>query len=101
MSENQIDRIAASSRFQELVQKRTRLTWTLTAVVFSIYFTFVLVIAFAPSVLAIPLGDGVTTLGIPVGILIILAAFGVTGFYVKRANTEFDDLTEKLIEETE
>ena len=39
-----------------------------------------------------------TTVGIPVGIAIIVFAFGLTGIYVKRANSEFDDLTTKIKE---
>jgi len=101
MSQDQIGRISSSPRFQELVAKRDRLTWRLTAAVLAIYFTFVLIVAFVPSVLAIPLGTGVTTIGIPVGILIILAAFGLTGIYVRKANSEFDRITEQLIRETE
>lgn len=101
MAQDQIGRIAASPRFQELVEKRRSFTMKLTGAILAIYFTFVLVVAFVPSVLAIPLGDGVTTVGIPVGILIILAAFGLTGIYVKKANSEFDDITDKLIRETE
>lgn len=101
MSQDQISRIAASPRFQELVSKRNKLTIQLTAVMLAIYFAFVLVVAFAPGLLAIPLGSGVTTIGIPIGIVIILSAFGLTGLYVRKANSEFDDLTEKLIQETE
>lgn len=101
MSDDRINRIAASQGFQELVTKRNRLTWQLTAVMLVIYFAFVLIVAFAPGVLAIPLGTGVTTIGIPVGILIILAAFGLTGFYVRKANREFDEISDKIVRETE
>lgn len=101
MSQDQIGRIAANPRFQELVAKRGQFTWRLTAVILAIYFAFVLIVAFVPWVLAIPLGSGVTTVGIPVGILIILAAFGLTGIYVRKANSEFDRITEQLIRETE
>jgi uncharacterized membrane protein (DUF485 family) len=38
----------------------------------------------------------VTTVGIPVGIGVILSAFILTGIYVRRANTEFDELTAKI-----
>ena len=101
MAENQIDRITASPKFQELVRKRNRLTRQLTTVILVIYFAFVLVVAFAPGLLAIRLGSGVTTIGIPVGILIILAAFGLTGLYVRKANREFDEISDQIIRETE
>jgi len=101
MPENQIDRITASPKFQELVAKRNRLTRQLTALMLAIYFAFVLIVAFAPGILAVRLGDGVTTIGIPIGILIILAAFGLTGLYVRKANREFDEISDQIIRETE
>ena len=39
-----------------------------------------------------------TTVGIPVGIGVIVSAFVLTGIYVARANTTFDDLTKEIIE---
>ena len=39
-----------------------------------------------------------STVGIPVGVIVIIIAFVLTGIYVKRANTEFDDLTRKIKE---
>ena len=64
----------------------------------AIYFGFILVVAFAPSLLATPIAGGTTTLGIPIGIGVILAAFVLTGLYVRRANTEFDVATQRIIE---
>ncbi len=61
------------------------------------YFCFILTIAYAPSVFATPLWDGsVTTLGIPVGIGVILISFILTGVYVKKANQEFDQILNRL-----
>jgi uncharacterized membrane protein (DUF485 family) len=63
-----------------------------------IYFGFVLTIAYNKEFLAQSLSGGVTTVGIPVGIGVILSAFVLTGIYVARANTAFDDLTKQIIE---
>ena len=63
-----------------------------------IYFGFVLLVAFAKPFLATPIGNGVTTIGIPLGIFVIVAAFILTGIYVRRANSEFDDLTRDIVE---
>jgi uncharacterized membrane protein (DUF485 family) len=41
----------------------------------------------------------VITVGLPVGVIIILAAFLLTGIYVRRANSEFDDLNHDIIKE--
>ena len=40
------------------------------------------------------------TVGIPIGVLIILSAFVLTGIYVRRANTEFDLLNQQIVEES-
>jgi uncharacterized membrane protein (DUF485 family) len=84
--------------FEELVAKRTRFAWILSAAMLVIYFGFIAVIAFAPKVLGEPIGGGVTTVGIPVGLFVIVSAFVLTGIYVTRANTEFDSITQKIIE---
>ena len=52
-----------------------------------------------PKLLGTPI-SGVITLGIPVGVFIIVAAFVLTGIYVRRANSEFDELNRQIIEET-
>jgi uncharacterized membrane protein (DUF485 family) len=84
--------------FQELVRRRARLAWSLTALMIAIYFGFILAIAYDKALLSQRLGGGVTTLGIPVGIGVIVAAFVLTGIYVARANSAFDDLTQRLRE---
>ena len=80
------------------MRKRTRFAWILSATMLVIYFGFVAIIAFAPKVLALPIGNGVTTVGIPVGLFVIISAFVLTGIYVRRANIEFDPITRKIIE---
>jgi uncharacterized membrane protein (DUF485 family) len=99
MSSDALERVKRDPRFQDLVAKRTRFAWVLSAIILCIYFGFIFIIAFAPKVLGTPIGDGVTTLGIPVGVLVIISAFVLTGIYVYRANSEFDALTRQIIEE--
>lgn len=92
-----VEKIKTDPKYQELVAKRSRFAWTLTIVMLVVYFSFILVIAFKPSMLGTPLSpDAVTTVGIPVGIAVIVIAFVLTGIYVKRANTEFDELTSAI-----
>jgi uncharacterized membrane protein (DUF485 family) len=79
---------------------RAKLGVTLSILVCIIYFGFILLVAFAPGFLGASLTGGVTTVGIPVGILVIVAAFLLTGYYVNRANGTYDTLTKEIIEET-
>jgi uncharacterized membrane protein (DUF485 family) len=98
MSENELSRLQHEPLFKELVARRTRFAWQLSAAMLVIYFGFIAVIAFAPKVLGTPIGNGVTTVGIPVGLLVIISAFVLTGIYVARANAQFDPMTRQIME---
>lgn len=93
-----IDRIKSDPRYSELVAKRSSFARLLALTMLAIYFGFVLLVAFAKPLLATPIGSGVTTIGIPLGIFVIVSAFILTGLYVRRANGEFDQLTKAIIE---
>jgi uncharacterized membrane protein (DUF485 family) len=64
-----------------------------------IYFGFILLVAFAKPLLATKIGGGVTSLGIVLGLAVIVSAFVLTGLYVHRANNYFDELTRDLTRE--
>ncbi len=102
MNKETIDKIKADPNYQNLISKRSRFAWTLTVIMLAVYFIFILTIAFNPSALGVPLGgDSVTTVGIPIGMAIIVFAFALTGIYTKRANSEFDELTQKIKDKIE
>ena len=97
MKQEMVDMIKNDPDYIKLVSERSKFAWTLTIVMLIIYFGFVLVIAFDPKLLGTPLSAGsVTTVGIPVGIGVIISAFVLTGIYVRRANSEFDELTARI-----
>lgn len=99
MNKEQVDAIKSDPNFIKLVTTRSAFAWKLTIAMLVVYFSFILTIAFSPETLGTPLSsDTVTTVGIPVGIIIIIFAFMLTGIYVRRANSEFDDLTTKIKE---
>ena len=89
--------IAADPRYRTLVARRDRFAWTLSAIMLAAYFGFILLVAFAKGWLARPIGAGVTSIGIPIGIAVILLAIGLTGLYVRRANRDYDALTAALV----
>ena len=45
---------------------------------------------------AIRLGAGVMTVGMPIGLAVIVFTIVITGLYVRRANGEYDALTEQI-----
>jgi len=92
-------KIERDPNYQELVRRRSSLGWMLSAVMLVVYFGFILLVAYAPKFLGIPLGSGVTTIGIPIGLSVIVLAFLLTGIYVRQANSSYDVLIRKFVEE--
>jgi uncharacterized membrane protein (DUF485 family) len=100
MSTDAYAKIRNNPKFQELVSKRSSFAWMLSILMLVIYFGFILIIAFAPTVLGTKLGSGVTTIGFPIGVGVILSAIVLTGLYVRKANGEYDELTRQILEES-
>ena len=96
MATNEHERILANPQFQALVRERAGFAWTLSIIMLVIYLGFVLLVAFAKGLLATKIAGGVTSLGIVLGLGVIVAAFVLTGIYVQRANRRFDELTRDL-----
>ena len=99
MNKELVEKIKANPDYQNLVKTRNGFAIKLSIAMLVVYFTFILTIAFKPALLGTPLSaDSVTTIGIPIGIAIIIFAFILTGIYTKRANGEFDELSNKIKE---
>ena len=96
---DQLKRIANDDRYHALVARRTRFGWALTGLMLIAYFGYVLLIAFDKEFMGRPIGEGVTSIGIPLGFGIILLGILLTGIYVWRANTEFDRLLAAILSE--
>lgn len=99
MTPEQLAAIQANPDYQQLVRQRTWLNWSLTTAMLVIYYGFVLLIAFSPETLGRSLSGGVTSVGMPVGVVVILLSFALTGVYVYRANRAIDPLNDKVCRE--
>lgn len=95
-----IDTIQKNPKYQQLIKERSSFAWVLSILMLAFYLGFILLVAYAPKLLGQPLGAGVTTLGIPVGLGVIVSAFVLTGIYVAKANSKFDELTRQIVEES-
>jgi len=82
--------VAADPRYGALVARRARLGWALSAMIFGAFVGYLLLIAFDKALLGAPIGSGVTSIGIPVGLGLILLAIALTGVYVAHANRHHD-----------
>ena len=85
-------RVAEDPRYRKLVRERSRFGWSLSIIMIAIFFGYIALIAYDKSFLGRSAFGGTTTLGIPIGIGVILIAILLTGIYVRRANRHFDPL---------
>ena len=100
MSTEMYQRMKANPKFQDLVARRSRFAWTLAFIVLAMFYGFVLVVAFNPTSLGQPLAEGSRwTVGVTAELLMFIFFWVLTAVYVKRANTEFDALTQEIVKE--
>jgi len=84
------------ARFQDLIKRKRTISVILTALMLAIYFGFILVLAFRKDLLAVKVGEHLT-LGVPVGLAVILSACVLTGVYVSWANSAYDDAVAGIV----
>ena len=99
MSDNMVARIQANPKYEELRSKRSSFGWWLTLLMMVVYYGYIALIAWNKPFLSQPLGTGVTTIGVPIGMGVIIFTIIITGIYVRRANSEFDKLTREILED--
>jgi uncharacterized membrane protein (DUF485 family) len=67
-----------------------------------VYYGFTLLVAYAKPFMGSRISpDSVYTWAIPIGLFVLVFTIIITGIYVRRANGEFDDMTEKLRKEVQ
>ena len=98
MSSAMYERMRANPKFQELVTRRRRFAWTLAAIVLTMFYGFVLTVAFSPATIGKPLSEGsMWTVGIAAELFMFVFFWLLTALYVYRANTGFDKLTDEIV----
>jgi len=96
MDQDLVRRIETNPHYIELVKERTRFGWLLAFSMLVVYYGFILLISFNKEALSIPIGTGVTTTGIPIGLFVIVFTVVITGIYVRHANGRYDELTDAI-----
>jgi uncharacterized membrane protein (DUF485 family) len=96
MNDELVNRIESNPKYKELVSKRNGLGIKLGIFVLVMFYAYILVIAFNKELLSTKIGDGVTTIAFPIALAILVISFITTLIYVKKANTEFEDLTNQI-----
>ncbi len=102
MSAELYERVKNNPKFQQLITQRSRLAWGLSSIILVMYFSFIMLIAFVPGFLGQPINEtSLITIGIPIGVFIIITAFVLTGIYVRKANKDFDRINQEIIDEAQ
>ena len=91
--------IQKNPKYLELVHRRNTLGWSLSIAMLLAYYGFICLIAWNKAFLSTPIGTGVTTIGVPIGLGLIVFTVLITLYYVNHANKEFDGLTAEILEE--
>lgn len=100
MSSAMYERMRANPKFQELVARRGRFAWILAIVVLTMFYGFVMTVAFNPLVLGKPVAEGsMLTVGVAAELFMFIFFWLLTAYYVKRANGEFDALTQEIVKD--
>ena len=99
MSDPVIEKIKSHPKYAQLKSKRNSFGWTLSILMLVVYYGYIALIAFNKPFLAQPIGAGVTSLGVPIGMGVIVFTIVITAIYVKRANTEFDALNNEILKD--
>ena len=100
MSRQIYQRVRENPKFKELVTRRGRLGGLLSLIVLGCYYAFVAVVPFKPEIFRIPLAEGgMLTWGVPVSAALIIGPWLLTGYYVSKANSDFDRLSDEILRE--
>jgi uncharacterized membrane protein (DUF485 family) len=99
MADPIVEKIQSHPKYLELKRKRSSFGWLLTILMMVVYYGYIALIAFNKPFLAQRMGDGVTSLGIPIGLGVIIFTVVITAIYVRRANGEFDELTAAILKD--
>jgi uncharacterized membrane protein (DUF485 family) len=97
MDDRALARIESDPNYIKLVSERKSFGWTLTIIMLVLYYGYIALVAFDPSMIAAKL-SGSITIGLVLGVALILVSIILTGIYVLRANSQYDDLTQAIVD---
>ena len=100
MSSEMYERMRSNPKFHLLIARRGRYAWTLAITVLAVFYGFVMLVAFNPGALGVPVAEGSPlTVGVALGLFMFVFFWILTALYVRRPNGEFDALTAEIVQE--
>ncbi|MBS0494301.1 MAG: DUF485 domain-containing protein [Proteobacteria bacterium] len=99
-STEDVERIVAHPKFQQLVRTRSRISWTMFSIVTTLYYLLMGTVAFNPSALSSLISEGsVVTIGWPLGAAVIVGSWLLTGLYIHKANNNLEALIDAVLKD--
>lgn len=100
MSSAMYESMRVNPKFRELCAKRGRFAWILAVIVLAMFYGFVMTVAFNPAALGQPIMEGsMLTVGVAAELFMFIFFWLLTAFYVWRANTKFDAMTQEIVQD--
>src|SRR5580704_17368191 len=88
--------IITDPRFRNLASARAKLRWSLSIVTQIMFLGFIMLISTAKNALAVAVAGSSISLGLLLAMSMIVAVVILSGFYVYRSNSRFDELARVL-----
>lgn len=93
-------KINANPKYHEFVSTRNSYSILMTVLGAIAYYGFILLVAYNKEFLASKIATGaVMSIGIPIGVGVIVFTIIITWIYVRRANSEFDETNAEIVKE--
>ena len=100
MKDDIVERIQKNPKFLKMVSIRNNYSIIMSILMMVVYFFGILLIAFNKPFLATKVSEGaVMSVGIPLGLGVLVFTIIITAIYVRRANTEFDAMKDDIVKE--
>ncbi|NJD35153.1 MAG: DUF485 domain-containing protein [Betaproteobacteria bacterium] len=98
--EDIVERIQKNPKFMQFVTMRNNYSIVMSILMMIVYFGYILLVAFNKQFLATKISAGaVTSIGIPMGVGVLVFTIVITAIYVRRANSEFDAAKDEIVKE--
>lgn len=81
--------------FKKLVSTRNRIATILTIVTLIVYFGFIFLLAFGKELMATKISSEIT-LGLPLGVAVIIISWALTYSYAHWANQSYDHMADEI-----
>ena len=100
-SSDLITAVTNNPKYQELLQRRSRISLVFFVITFIIYSGFILTLAFDPELFARPVGSMTMSIGVLTATLVLISASILVALYVYISNKVFDPLLEDILKEVQ